>query len=254
MRQYNDTPDLHSLPAQIGQNKLRMALLEAARVDADRAQAAWDALPDDAPEKAAEKAFHLRTEEKYLRMARRAQHAGRAPRVVLHALQFAAVLALVVAVSLGTAMAVSGEVRVAVMRLLYRVTPQYTEVSMVEDEGAAFFVPADWTGSYYPSYIPEGYAFHALDGEDIIRAAVYTSIDDNKIMYFDENDITVEGNIDTEGYDIKEIKINGHTALMAFKEGKSKVIWQTEDRMMVLTITEDVETALKVAQSVRRIK
>lgn len=253
MRSRNDIPDLRGLPEKIGQNKLRMALLDAARLDADRAQAAWDALPETAPEKRAEKAFHLRTEEKYLRMARRAQRAGRAPRILLRSLQFATALLLAFAVSLGTAMAVSGEVRVEVMRLLYRVTPKYTEISMAEDEDAAFFVPADWTGSYYPSYIPEGYVFHSVDGEDVIRAAVYTSIDD-KIMYFDENNITVEGNIDTEGYDIKEIEVNGHTALLAFKEGKSKVIWQTENRMLVLTITEDAKTALKIAQSVRRIK
>lgn len=253
MRKYNDTPNLHSLPAQIGQNKLRMALLEAAGAEADRAQAAWDALPDDAPEKAAEKAFHLRTEEKYLRMARRAQHAGRAPRMVLRALQFAAVLALAFAVSLGTAMAVSGEVRVAVMRLLYRVTPEYTEISMAEDEDAAFFVPADWTGSYYPSYIPEGYSFYSVTGTPSIRETIYTS-SENKMLSFTENDPSVESNEDTENYEIIEIDLKGNKALLTVKEGKSKVIWQSADCFMVLTISENAETALKVAQSVRRIK
>lgn len=253
MRKYNDTPNLHSLPAQIGQNKLRMALLEAAGAEADRAQAAWDALPDDAPEKAAEKAFHLRTEEKYLRMARRAQHAGRAPRMVLRALQFAAVLALAVAVSLGTAMAVSGEVRVAVMRLLYRVTPEYTEISMAEDEDAAFFVPADWTGSYYPSYIPEGYSFYEVFGTDSMRFSHYTAAED-KYLSFNECDQAVEANTDTEGYQLQEITLNGHPALLASKENKSKIIWQSTDCFMVLTISENAETALKVAQSVRRIK
>ncbi len=253
MRRYDDMPDLRGLPEQIGRAKLRMALLEAARIEADEAQAAWDALPDDAPEKLAEKAFHLRTEEKYLRRARRAERAVRAPRLSLRGLQFAAVLALVVAVSLGTAMAVSGEVRVAVMRLLYRVTPQYTEVSMVEDEGAAFFVPADWTGSYYPSYIPEGYSFYSVTGTASIRETIYTS-SENKMLSFTENNPSVESNEDTENYEIKEIDLKGNKALLAVKEGKSKVIWQSADCFMVLTISENAETALKVAQSVRRVK
>lgn len=253
MRRDSDMSNLGGLPQRVGRDKLRMALLEAARLEADRAQAAWDALPEDAPQRAAEKAFHLRTEGKYLRRARRAQRAGRAPRLLLRALQFAAVLALAFTVSLGTAMAVSGGVRVAVMRLLYRVTPQYTEVSMAEDEGAAFFVPANWTGSYYPSYIPAGYVFHSVDGTPVMRDAVYTSTGD-KIMIFSENDLSVGMNIDTEGYEIKEIEINHHSALLAHKKGRTHIVWQETDRMMVLTISENTETALKVAQSVRRIK
>lgn len=253
MRSRNDIPDLRGLPEKIGQNKLRMALLDAARLDADRAQAAWDALPETAPEKRAEKAFHLRTEEKYLRMARKAQRAGRAPRILLRSLQFAAALLLAFAVSLGTAMAVSGEVRVEVMRLLYRVTPQYTELSMAKDEGAAFFVPADWTGSYYPSYIPEGYSFYEVFGTDSMRFSYYTAAE-SKYLRFNECDQAVEVNTDTEGYQLQEITLNGHPALLASKVNKSKIIWQSTDCFMVLTISENAETALKVAQSVRRIK
>lgn len=269
----NDTPKVQNLAAKRGENRLRAALLNAANMDADRAQQKWDALPDNAPEKMAGAAFFARTETQYLRMARRAR-ADKAPRLFLRTLRAAAAVVLVCAVSLGTAMAVSAEIRAAVLRLVYRVTPQYTEISIdgvkrVYEEGKAtpaadgqtrratvppsMNVPDGWTGNYYPSYIPEGYVFHSITGTPSMRISIYMSASE-RIMYFDEDDLTVEANIDTEGYKTEEININGNTALLAYKEGKTTIVWQEPDRILTLMVDENVETALKVVESVQRIK
>lgn len=117
MRRGKDTPDLHSLPAKLGEAKLRMALLEAARQEADEVQAMWDALPDEAPEKMAEKAFHLETEEKLLGRMRRAERGQTIRKTAMRSLRYAAALVLVCAVGCGIAMAVSGDVRQSVWRL-----------------------------------------------------------------------------------------------------------------------------------------
>lgn len=44
------------------------------------------------------------------------------------------------------------------MKLLIRIDwdEGVMQMNLVEDEGAAFDVPADWPGEYFPSYLPEG--------------------------------------------------------------------------------------------------
>ena len=247
---------LHNLQNQLGDIKLRIALLEAARQEDETEAARLDALAPDAPERKEEQAFHVRTQEKTLglirREERRSQKAQRFQGIHT-VMRFVAAVLLISFLGLGTAMAFSPALRVTVMRLLYRVTPQYTEISLVQDEGASFDVPADWSGNYFPAYIPQDYAFYGIAGTSSIRDAVFVA-EGERILRFNENDRSVESNIDTEGYEVREIEIHGQSALLATKEGKSKIVWSEADRYFVLTITEVAETAIKIAQSVTIIK
>ena len=251
-----DRVNLQGLQNQLSDIKLLIALLAAAQQDDETETTRLDTLAPDAPERIEEVAFIARTQEKTLGLIRRETHKLlRTER--LHGMQkimrIAAVLVLISFLSLGTAMAVSPGLRVQVMRLLFRVTPQYTEISYVPDEKASFEVPQEWTGNYYPAYIPDEYSFYGIAGTGSMRDAVYVA-QDNKILRFSENDQSVEANIDTEGYAVREIEIHGQSALLATKEGKSKIVWSEADRYFILTVTEDAETAIKIAQRVTIIK
>ncbi len=83
--------------------------------------------------------------------------------------------------------------------------------------------------------------------------AVYVS-GENKLLRFSENEGTVVGNIDTEGYAIKEIQLYGTKALLADKEGKSKVIWHQDGKILTITIDDTAEIALDVAKGVKRVR
>ena len=247
---------LQNLQTQLCDDKLRIALLEAARQEDETAAAHFNTLPPDAPERLEEQAFFNRTQENTLRLIRREEHKSqRTQRLqgIHQVIRFVAAILLISFLSLGTSMAFSPALRVTVMRLLYRVTPQYTEISLVQDEGASFDVPADWGGNYFPAHIPQDYAYYWIAGTSSIRDAVFVA-DGEKMMRFNENDQSVESNIDTEGYEVREIEIHGQSALLATKEGKSKIVWSEADRYFILTVTEDAETAIKIAQSVTIIK
>ena len=150
-------------------------------------------------------------------------------------------------------MAVSSEVRIMVMKLLYKVTPQYTEISLVPDEEASFGVPSGWKGEYYPSFIPDDYTFSGIQETSFTRDAIYLA-SNGRFLRFTENEGTVEISVDTEGYHTQDIVLNGNAALLAEKDDKCKVIWQQSAKILTLTITESFELAIEIAERVTRIR
>ncbi len=246
---------IESLKKQLEDTKLRLALLEyQQREDAAR-QAAWDSLPPDSPEKQEEEGFFARTQAKTLRLIK--QHERRAarktrPRHPPRALAVAAAAILILFLTFGTALAVSPALRVQVMRLMYQVTPEYTEVHFAPDEGASFEVPAEWMGLYYPAFIPEGYAFYGAEGTRMPTAA-FTGEDD-KLLRFSEFELIAESNINSEGYTVEEVDINGAKGVMSWKEGYTIMVWPASDRFFMLDVTENRDIALNIARSVIRIK
>lgn len=73
------------------------------------------------------------------------------------------------------------------------------------------------------------------------------------MLIFAENHAAVETNVNTEGYEVRQLELNGSTALLAVKDGETTVVWQQDNKALYLTISENVETALQVVTGVRRI-
>ncbi len=244
---YNESEHMLTMQAlkkQLGETKLKIALLEAALKEAEALSLENEKSAEMAPNPSTIAAIHHElnrlTRRKRLRFL---------PRV----LRVAVALLLITFISLGTALAVSSDVRVMVMKLLYRVTPQYTEISLVPDEATFFNVPAQWGGEYYPSYIPEGYRFYGAYGVQSMQDVVYIA-DNDRTLIFSENDANVEANIDTEGYEISEVEINGQKAMLAYNGEKSTIVWNQNDKILLITVTELPEVVIKIAQSVIKIK
>jgi hypothetical protein len=235
--------NLHELQCQLSDTKLKIALLQAARLE-DEAEEQPDAMALAEPNENTLAAIRRES-----RRMEKLSLLHRMPPV----LRAAAAILLISFLTLSTAMAVSPAVRVAVMKLLYTVTPQHTEIRLVQDEDSAVEVPEGWQGAYYPAYIPEGYTFNSFQGTESMIDALYF-LGDNDYMMFSENDANVEANIDAEGYAFSEVDLNGQMALLAQKKGKSTVVWRQENKLMMLTITEDANTAMNIARSVTRIK
>ena len=94
----------------------------------------------------------------YKRQVRRRSRSARLRRIVPRVVEIAACVVLAVAVATPFAIANVEFIRSAVMKLLIRIDwdDGVMQMNLVEDEGAAFNVPADWPGEYFPSYLPEG--------------------------------------------------------------------------------------------------
>lgn len=236
--------------------KLRLALLQHQRQQDEATQTARDALPTSSLKALEEARFFARTEGRTLRFIKRHERRSLKPaqpaglrRVVL---AFASLL-LVLTLGFGTALAVSPALRVQVMRLLYTVTPQYTEVRFEADPDSSFEVPARWEGLYFPAYVPEGYIFSESASTRTMKLSAFVK-DDDHFFRFNEYDLKVEGNVNTEGMETREIEVHGMPGLLATKDGYTQLVWSTADKYFAIDITEDAETAIKIADSVLRVK
>ena len=247
---------IESLQQHITDAKLRLALLEYQQKKDQAWRLRQDALPSSAPERVAESEFFARTEKKTLSLIRRREprlmqpaQARRRPRL----LQVFAAAVLILVLALGTALAVSPTLRIQVLKLLYHITPRYTEVRFVPGIDASFEVPPEWAGTYFPSYIPSGYGLLGSTASTNVSKAVFTS-GDNKYLRFSEHLLGAELSLDSEGFHTEEVEIRGKPGLMSWSTERSILVWPSDDKLFVLDVTENKSIAMEVALSVTRIK
>lgn len=161
----------------------------------------------------------------------------------------AAALLLCFYLSLSVAMAASPNVRVELMNFFMNIEPRYTSFGF-EDTGTFVDVPAEWTGYYYPTYIPEGFEI-----TDVLpNMGISWKHADGSLLDFDEMGPGGSGNLDTENAKNEFISINGHTALISEKNGWTAILWNVDNRSLLIDFTGDREEAIKIAESVRMIK
>lgn len=258
MRQTNDWKGdaslLQNLRSQHRDLALRIALLNAAQQEAAENDNRMESLPTSSDERRAEVDFVARNQEAMLRLIRervKKEKPLQHKKPSLLSVLAAAVLLIVFAFS--SAMAVSSDLRVYIMKLLYQVTPQYTEFRYVPDESIDLKVPGEWGGNYFPSYIPNGFEYYGVTGEQGMQTCIFMAEGD-KVLRFSENAISTEGRFDTEGYQVEDIHIGDSQGLVAFQDGKTKILWSSLDRHFMLTIDADKETAIQVAKQVIKIK
>lgn len=195
-------------------------------------------------------ALFLKKYEQQQAQERRQTRRARARRIISRAAEVAACFVLVMAIAAPLAIAKVDAIRVKVMELLVDVKDDHAELSFVEDEDAAFEVPAGWEGLYYPAYIPEGYKFLELD--KLFDSAIYTN-QTGKFLAFTEYNQNSLVNVDNEGAVVSYGEVNGSDALVLEKNGRIIITWSDSERYFVVEgyITKD--EALAMAKSVRRI-
>ena len=170
--------------------------------------------------------------------------------------RIAAIIIAVVTIAGGIAIATSHTIRIQVMKMLVQIEEQYTVLSLVEDTKASFEIPAEWTGEYYPSYIPEDFIANvviSLPGNHIVEF-FSNQTTSSRISFFEYGEAAM-ANIDTENAFIQEIAIGSNRGFMTIKDKNIYIYWDDGRVFFVLQtsgISED--EASHIAQSVRFIK
>lgn len=166
-----------------------------------------------------------------------------------------AILLLGFYIMLTTAIATVESVRIKVTELLINMTGEYAELRLQESVHLSFDVPVGWKGEYFPSAIPDKYMLSQIVDQHF---AGYNSVSyensDGTSLYFIECTASSETNLDIENADIEFIMVNGNPALLSQKNGFSFVAWSEFEQYFVLGTNENSETAIKIAESVVRIK
>lgn len=158
--------------------------------------------------------------------------------------------------SLSVAMAGSDDFRVRVFRLIQQQTESYMQWDFVEDEEAAFDVPAGWSGDYYPSYIPDGFVMTEIAAQDAeLEPYVLYEHPNGEYFFFSESIPGTSANINTENALTYYLTINGHECFISeFSDSRLNVAWAVEDRYFLLESWTSKEETLKIVAGVLRIR
>lgn len=168
----------------------------------------------------------------------------------------AAIVFAILSLAGGVAVAASHTVRVQVMQLLLSIEEEYTELQLVKDEDASFDVPADWQGSSFPMYIPEGMevvqCLSSVNSNDIVYQDIAGGM---RKVYFSEAGISAVTALDTEDTSLQAVSIQENSGYIAMKEDTIQIFWSDGIHYyIILTCGMEKETTLRIAQSVRKIK
>lgn len=239
---------------QLAYTKLRIALLAQQENEAKvllNAEASKSALAE-------EQKFFTDTQDRTIRRIRvqlLRQSAQNFARYDLRKIvRAAAAVLLVFYLGLTTAVATVQSVRVNLMKLLYNVEEQYTEISFQPDEEAAFEVPAEWAGNYFMSYIPNGYSFAFCSPPSTMEQEIIYTDSAGRMIRFCEMALQLEANIDTEGFSVMPVQVNGASGIIAEKATEVTVVWPAVDRYFMLNANCTRDEVIRIAKQVIRIK
>ena len=159
-----------------------------------------------------------------------------------------AAIALLIMVSVGSAMATVHMVQIGLLKLDIQTYPERTSYGLVPSD-SAMDVPAEWQGDFYPAYIPEGFEFDRCYPND----AIYLD-KDGRCLDFSEATYGSVTNLDTENANLSSVFINGAEATLIEKDGWAAVVWSANNRLFIVDIDGGKDDALRVATSVILIK
>lgn len=167
------------------------------------------------------------------------------------ALQVFAGVVLLFFLSLTAATATSHAVRVKVLTFIINMEDTYTELSLENIDDDFFEVPIEWKGTYYMSYIPDGFNLDEIDAN--INAAYFYSIDGRQLEFRESSENNYV-NIDTETSIINEAYIHGSKGLIIVKNNTVNISWSQDNHFFVIRYDGSIEEAQRIAENVRMIR
>ena len=114
-------------------------------------------------------------------------------------------------------------------------------------------VPENWEGSYYPTFLPEGYMLQFSESDKGKNEAEYTDVQ-GETLRITECNITVINRINTENAEVSHVKVHGVNATVLKQPyGEIDIIWANGDRYFIVS-SNDYDTALAVAESMKLVQ
>ena len=168
--------------------------------------------------------------------------------VIPSVVRVAASILLLCYLGLTVAIAADSTVRIKVMEFIMNIEQEYTEFGF-EETGEYVDVPAEWDGFYYPAYIPQGMVLTEVLSDTVL----YTHSDGTHLWFCDMSDGT-KGTLDTENAAVEAVLLNGHAAMISVKEPWVSILWNIDNRVLMVDYTGTREEALQIAESVRMMK
>ena len=168
-----------------------------------------------------------------------------------------AMLALIILFS--TAMLTVDAFRVQVLNLLIRIKPEYTSFQLEDsngdeqDDGNAI---VNWTNTYVPTYVPEGYIVSSVSDTNATKKITFTNtLDESLFLIYTEYTSANSIAVDTEiASSIEKVNINNQDGTLSVKDSIVSVVWVMDDHLFTVQGNLSNEEAIKIAEDVKFIK
>lgn len=196
--------------------------------------------------------------EQKLASYRKKSNAQKRKRISLSIVNKAAVFFLVLILTFSTAMITAQAFRVKVMNFLIDIQPEYTSFQIKNNTSGSSGekLTVNWTNTYLPTYVPEGYEVDSLTYTEPLKEITYRNQrNKSSLIDFSENDSSNNVEIDTENASVlKTVFVNGHKGTLVVKDSQTTVAWKMDQHIFVVCTEESMEETLKIAQNVKFIK
>lgn len=160
----------------------------------------------------------------------------------------AACLLLVFYLGLSVAVASVQSIRIGVLNFITRIEDRYTSFGFEASE-TVVNVPAGWEGYYFPSDIPDNFMPTLITANEVdyVRG-------DGTMLDFCEMGSEGCGTIDTENAVLDYTSIHGNSAFVVEKDSWTTILWNIDNRCLMLNYTGERDEAISIAESVRMIR
>lgn len=198
----------------------------------------------------------LSEEEKRNHEERRTRAARNFRKFCVGICKVAACLIIVASITLSIAIATSAQFRSKVMQLLVDIDTVNNEArfSYIENENAAFYVPQEWTGEWYMSYIPSDLSLTSI--QSMMQYAEYSDGNERKLRFSEmgeENGVM----IGTENTTITNITVSGQIGWMIIDNSEEQaiaIVWSNENKWFKLSsYCLSQEELITIADKIRKI-
>ena len=173
------------------------------------------------------------------------------PRKVLRrAVTAAAAIAILCSSAFTVAMASSPTIR----EIILEDFGEYSDLVMLFSGDQKVECPAEWTSSFYPSYIPNGFEYIKIFNNAIRETAFYQN-SDGKILEFTVFPPDTQMSINTENMKQYSVDINNYNATLLVDEEscKASILINQEDCIVYISGSVSSEEILKIAKSINQV-
>lgn len=187
--------------------------------------------------------------DKELKQAKKNQKTKRMPKVLSRTLASAAAVVII----FSTLMITVRAFRIQVLNFLISIGPEYTTLQLEDNnnEKISGNLDINWTNSYMPSFVPEGFTVKKATYTDPIKHIRFFNQETDSFIIYSEYSPSVTVAVDTEGALIKSITINGNAATFSEKGSVISIAWSMDNRIFLIQGNLSAEDAVKMAEGVK---
>ena len=168
----------------------------------------------------------------------------------------AAMVIAVLSIAGGIAVASSSSLRVYILNLLSKSTPEYTEISTSYTE--YIDIPSAWHGTHYPFAVPENYQVSVIDEDEYHNCIAYENADKQlevSTIFYGEYSNTTGIRLNTEDAIEHNETINGFDVKIYERTDLISAYWTDSQRLYVLQTSKcSYMETIEYIESIKPIK